>query len=97
MDISPKTSKDEHKPIPDGSAGACSPIGTALWWKEKLIVQISDQDKTLFPDDMDLKKFFKCANRWSEGMIGKETNHIPKFERGDDNPDIIVSLNGKIN
>ena len=37
----------------------------------------------------------ECANRWSDGMVSKGSNHIPRFESDDENPDIIVELNSK--
>ena len=42
-----------------------------------------------------LTKFMECANRWSNGAVSKGSNRIPRFEIDDEDPDIIVELNGK--
>ena len=45
---------------------------------------------------VDLGKFMECANRWSDGIVSKGSNHIPRFEMDDEDPDIVVELNGKL-
>lgn len=45
--------------------------------------------------NVNLSKFMECADRWSNGMVSRGSNHIPRFEEDDEDLDVIVELNGK--
>ena len=77
-----------------GFAPAALPSESRLWRKEVLKIQIRNRH---FLDRWDVPqtKFMECANRWSNGAVSEGSNHIPRFEKEDKGPDIIVELNGK--
>ena len=75
-------------------APAALPYESRLWRKKVLKIQLKNQH--LLDDwKVDLSKFMECANRWSNGVVGEGSNHIPQFETDDEDPDIIVELNSK--
>lgn len=77
-----------------GFAPAALPYESRLWRKKVLKVQLKNRH-LLHRWRVDLGKFVECANRWSDGVVSKGSNHIPRFEMDDEDPDIIVELNGK--
>ena len=77
-----------------GFALAALPYESRLWRKKVLKVQLKNR---LFLSRWSVKlgTFMECANRWSDGIVSKGSNHIPRFEMDDEDPDIVVEFNGK--
>ena len=77
-----------------GFAPATLPYEHRLWRKKVLKVQLKNR-YLLSHWNVELTKLMQCANRWSNGSVSEGSNHIPRFEI-DEDPDIIVELNGKL-
>ena len=77
-----------------GFAPAALPYKNRLWRRKVLKVLIKNRH-LLSRWGIKLTKFMECANRWSDGAVSKGSNHIPRFETDDEDPDIVVELNGK--
>ena len=77
-----------------GFAPAALPYKNRLWRRKVLKIQIRNRH-LLDRWGVKLNKFMECANRWSNGAVSKGSNHIPRFETDDEDPDIVVELNGK--
>ena len=77
-----------------GFAPAALPYENRLWRRKVLKVLIKNRH-LLSRWGVKLTKFMECTNRWSDGAVSKGSNHIPRFETDDEDPDIVVELNGK--
>lgn len=99
MEFAPKIDSPPHasneSTAGEGFAPAALPYENRLWRKKVLKVQLKNRH-LLSRWRVDLDKFMECANRWSDGIVSKGSNHIPRFEMDDEDPDIVVELNGKL-
>lgn len=96
MDFAPKIT-ESMSASGDSTAGfapAALPYKSRLWRKKVLKIQLNNRH-FIHGWNITLSKFMECANRWSDGMVSTGSNHIPRFESDDENPDIIVELNSK--
>ena len=95
MELTPKMdSPPAASTAGPGFAPAALPYKNRLWRRKVLKVQIRNRH-LLDRWGVKLTKFMECANRWSNGTVSKGSNHIPRFETDDEDPDIVVELNGK--
>ena len=97
MEFTPKMKSPPAALAADpGFASAALPCESGLWRKKELKVQIKNRH-LLGYWKVNLGKFMECANRWSDGAVSERPNYIPRFEMIDnEDPDIVVELNGKL-